>query len=109
MNMKEYQAAARRTMQADNMDGNQLLTMGVMGLCGEAAEVIDLVKKATFQGHHTNRTKMAEELGDVLWYVAACCEAIDVDLDIVALMNIEKLKKRYPAGFEAMRSMEREG
>ena len=88
---------------ADMMDN------GVLGLCGEAGEVADLLKKARFQGHSFNRDKMLEELGDVQWYVALCCEALNVPLEEVMQKNIDKLKARYSGeGFSAEESVNRD-
>lgn len=101
-----YQQLAMRTANAKSKKG--LLLNGVMGLCGEAGECIDQVKKNLFQGHPLDRDHMVEELGDVLWYVAVTCEGLGVSMDEVMERNVEKLKKRYPDGFDAERSMHRE-
>ena len=85
-----------------------MLTNGALGLCGEAGEVGDLVKKHLFQGHELNREKIIDELGDVAWYIAETAYALGVDLETVLAGNIEKLKKRYPEGFSAERSIHRE-
>ena len=86
----------------------QTLTNGAMGLCGEAGEVSDIVKKHLFQGHALNREKLIEELGDVAWYIAETAYALDVKLEDVLTLNIEKLKKRYPEGFDTEKSVHRE-
>jgi NTP pyrophosphatase (non-canonical NTP hydrolase) len=101
----DYQQAALRT--AGNNDLDALLLNGVMGLNGEAGECIDMVKKAMFQGHALDTEKLAKELGDVAWYLAVAAYAINYDLDTVLEMNIEKLKARYPDGFDAERSNNR--
>jgi NTP pyrophosphatase (non-canonical NTP hydrolase) len=79
-----------------------------MGLNGEAGECIDLLKKHLFQGHKLDKDKLTEELGDVLWYCAELACGLSVTLEEVAQRNIEKLKKRYPEGFDAERSINRE-
>ena len=79
-----------------------------MGLCGEAGEVIDLVKKHLHQGHPLNKEQLIKELGDVAWYLAEAAYALGVDLDTVCAGNISKLKKRYPEGFDKERSINRE-
>lgn len=101
----EYQKAALRTAGTVNPD--PLLVNGVMGLNGEAGECIDLVKKHLFQGHELDKEKLAKELGDVAWYLAIASYAIGYDLDDVLEMNIQKLKERYPDGFDAERSNNR--
>ena len=68
----------------------------------------DIVKKATFQGHTINREHIAKELGDVCWYIAETATAIGYDLETIMQMNIDKLMKRYPDGFSADRSQNRE-
>jgi len=105
MTLNEYQKLAMRT--ANGMNNEELLLNGCMGMCGEAGEVIDLVKKATFQGHELDAEKLCEEVGDVLWYVAIILQGIGVSLEECAAGNIEKLRKRYPDGFEAERSVNR--
>lgn len=101
----DYQRAALRTAGDDH---SKYLLNGVMGLCGEAGEVIDLVKKHLHQGHELDRDKVAEELGDVLWYCALISESIRFPLGTVMEMNISKLIKRYPEGFSKERSVHRE-
>lgn len=80
---------------------------GVMGLNGEAGEVSDILKKALFQGHKIDRDHVAKELGDVAWYLALASDAIGYSLDDICQMNIDKLKARYPDGFESERSVHR--
>ena len=102
----EYQQKAMRTAQG--LTEWDLLLNGVMGLCGEAGECIDLVKKYQFQGHQLDQEKLKDELGDVMWYVAITCQALGVTLDDVMEHNVKKLLLRYPDGFEAERSIHRE-
>ncbi len=83
------------------------LVMGALGLSGEAGEVTDHVKKIVFQGHEIDRQIMAEELGDVLWYVASLLDALDLDMSDVLEANIAKLRARYPEGFSPERSRNR--
>lgn len=83
------------------------LLNGVMGLCGEAGEAIDLVKKHRAQGHVLEREHLAKELGDVAWYLAETATALGCDLEDIFAMNIEKLRQRYPEGFDTARSQER--
>ena len=102
----DYQRAALRTA---GDDPSKYLLNGVMGLCGEAGEVIDIVKKSLYQGHEFDLNMVAEELGDCLWYAAVIAEAINIPLGSVMKMNIAKLKERYPDGFDKARSINREG
>lgn len=110
----QFQRDCMRT--ANGMDYNSyfknadetLLMNAVMGLNGEAGECIDIVKKWLFQGHYLDRKHLIEELGDVAWYLAVACESIDVPLSDCFDGVIEKLKKRYPDGFDSRRSINRE-
>lgn len=107
----DFQRAAMRTasgMTQEGYNGRGLLLNAVMGLNGEAGEVIDHVKKVCFQGHELDTKHLAEELGDVAWYLAVCCEAIGMKLEDVLRGNIDKLKARYPEGFDKARSINRE-
>ncbi len=106
MTVNEYQELAMRTLNP-KLDKKDVLINGVMGLCGESGEVIDLVKKHLAQGHELDREKMIDELGDVAWYIAETAAALDVDLETVFARNIEKLKNRYPEGFNSESSIHR--
>jgi NTP pyrophosphatase (non-canonical NTP hydrolase) len=90
------------------LDKKDVLINGVMGLCGESGEVIDIVKKHLAQGHELDRDKIIKELGDVAWYMAEIATVLDVELEDVLVQNIEKLKKRYPEGFSTEKSLNRE-
>lgn len=105
----EYQRAALRTAQIDKYSKDELLLNGVMGLCGEAGEVIDLVKKWKFQGHELDKEKVLQELGDNFWYGSLIAYALGYKLSDIFEVNIEKLQKRYPEGFSKERSVHREG
>jgi NTP pyrophosphatase (non-canonical NTP hydrolase) len=106
MTINEYQQLAMTTLNPD-LDKRDVLINGVMGLCGEAGEAIDIVKKHLAQGHDLDREKLIKELGDVAWYLAETAHALDVPLEDVLQRNIDKLKARYPEGFEVKRSIER--
>ena len=105
MTGNDYQIAALRTAGTENQ--RELLVNGVMGLCGEAGECIDIVKKHLFQKHDLDAEHLAKELGDVAWYLAVSAYAIGYSLDAIFEMNIEKLRARYPDGFDAARSTHR--
>ena len=107
MTGNEYQVAALRTANGMIYDRYDMIMNGALGLCGESGEVADIIKKATFQGHPLDEAHIAEELGDVAWYLAILAEAIGMELDTVLEMNVEKLKKRYPNGFEVDKSLHR--
>ena len=107
MTINEYQVLALTTLNPA-LSEKDVLINGVMGLCGEAGEAIDLVKKHLAQGHELDREKLAKELGDVAWYLAETARAIGYDLETILQMNIDKLKARYPEGFSSERSIGRE-
>ena len=102
----EYQELANRTINPD-LVGSELLLDGLMGLNGEAGEAIDICKKWLFQGHNFDREHLIEELGDIAWYLAITCTALNVKLGTVMEDNIKKLSKRYPEGFTAAQSINR--
>ena len=106
MEINEYQKLAMTTLNKE-LSKKDVLINGVMGLCGESGEAIDIVKKHLAQGHELNREKLIDELGDIAWYIAETATALDVDLEEVLIRNIEKLKKRYPQGFDVDKSINR--
>jgi NTP pyrophosphatase (non-canonical NTP hydrolase) len=102
--LSEYQEESRRTVPDDM---NDMLGMAILGCCGEAGELAEIIKKARYQGHVLDIADVANELGDLLWYVARVADAIYTDLDAVADFNLMKLRQRYPDGFEVAKSVER--
>jgi len=81
-----------------------VLINSVMGLCGESGEAIDIVKKWLAQGHALDKAHLAKELGDIAWYLAEAATALDLSLEEILQANLDKLKKRYPQGFDSDRS-----
>ena len=106
MTINEYQKQAMTTLNPQ-LDKKDVLINGVMGLCGESGEAIDIVKKWLAQGHELDRDKLIKELGDIAWYLAETAYALGVPLEDVLQGNIDKLKKRYPEGFDADKSLHR--
>ena len=107
MTANEYQKLAMTTLNPA-LDKKDVLINGVMGLCGESGEAIDIVKKWLAQGHELDKEKLAKELGDIAWYLAETAWALDIPLEKILQANIDKLKKRYPEGFSSERSITRE-
>lgn len=107
MTVNEYQKLAMKTLNPE-LRQKDVLINGVMGLCGESGEAIDIVKKWLAQGHDLDRERLAKELGDIAWYLAETAYALDITLEDILKANIEKLAKRYPEGFAAERSIFRE-
>jgi NTP pyrophosphatase (non-canonical NTP hydrolase) len=106
MTPNEYQQLALRT--AAGLNTGEKILNAILGLNGEAGELADHFKKAEFQGHDWNPDKVALELGDVLWYVALAADALGLSLEQVMERNIKKLEARFPDGFDAERSRNRE-
>lgn len=104
--LDEYQQAALRT--AGNPAAQGWLFEKLLGLPEEVGEVLGSIKKAEFHGHMTSSESIKKELGDVLWYVACIAHWYGYTLSDVASTNIEKLRRRYPDGFSAYRSVNRE-
>ena len=107
MTINEYQKLALRTEKGSRTDEYPRLLNGLMGLCGEAGEALDELKKHLFQDHWLDKTHIAKELGDVAWYLAVSADALGFDLETIFQMNVDKLRARYPEGFDAERSMNR--
>lgn len=107
MTINEYQKLAMTTLNPA-LSRKDVLINGVMGLCGESGEAIDIVKKHLAQGHELDREALVKELGDIAWYLAETAYALDVPLEDVLQQNIDKLRKRYPQGFSLERSICRE-
>lgn len=106
MTINEYQKLAMTTLNPE-LSEKDVLINGVMGLCGESGEAIDIVKKWLAQGHELDREKLAKELGDICWYLAETATALGLSLEDIMAANIEKLRKRYPEGFDSLSSINR--
>ena len=89
------------------LDKKDALINGVMGLCGESGEAIDIVKKWLMQGHELDKKHLVRELGDVAWYLAEAATALDVPLEAVFQGNLDKLRRRFPNGFDTGASVNR--
>jgi len=84
----------------DDCNVPQLLT-AALGISAEAGEFTEIVKKIFLQGkpyNEENAFHMKRELGDIMWYVAQACMALNISFDEVLEMNVEKLSSRYPEG-----------
>ena len=104
MTGNEYQRLAMRTCtQGSAVDK---LRHGVFGLTAEAGEVAGIMQKL-YQGHDFEMHHMKKELGDCLWMIAEICTSMGVPMDEIMELNIDKLRARYPNGFEAERSLHR--
>jgi NTP pyrophosphatase (non-canonical NTP hydrolase) len=111
MDANEYQKLAARTLidHPDFVlsDWDILVIWSALGLAGEAGEVANLVKKGILHQHGLDRAKLENELGDVLWYAAALCSQLGIDMGEVMQANVDKLLIRYPAGYSPADSQRR--
>jgi len=99
MTLDDYQVAAARTVN-EGLSQQEKLLDGAAGAAEEAGEVLAHIRKHVFQKRELDRQRLAEELGDVLWCVAAVATAAGVSLDTIGQSNIEKLRARYPGGLK---------
>lgn len=106
MTINEYQIEALRTEHGMSKEYPRIFN-GLMGLCGEAGEAIDILKKHAFQGHDLDVEHLAKELGDVAWYLAISAHALGYTLEEILQMNVDKLRARYPEGFDSELSKHR--
>ena len=105
MTLNEYQQLAARTISSENP-----LIMEYHALHGMVAELGELhgIYQKAFQGHNDSEEHTVKELGDILWMLAEYATAHGWTLENIAQQNIEKLKARYPDGFDPQRSLHRE-
>ena len=99
---KDFKSLVDRLGELDREGANiERLTTASVGLAAESGEFLEIVKKMVFQGkpwNSDNREHLIIELGDVMWYVAQACMALDISFDDVIRGNVKKLEKRYPGG-----------
>ena len=111
MNLNEYQMLAARTINP-KLNAREMLMHAVCGMSAELGEIYSIYQKK-YQGHEVDNEHLKKELGDLLWFIAEFCTANqhcfggDWSLENIATMNIEKLKARYPDGFDAEHSLHR--
>ena len=106
MEIKEYQVKAKRTINKDLQEDEQLTNLS-MGLCGETGEVVDYLKKCIYHNHSFNLKKLTEELGDVMWYISNIATLFAIPMTFILEENIKKLEERYPEGFSKEKSINR--
>ena len=99
---KEHEAFVYRIqeLEGQGFPSERLLTASV-GMCAEAGEFTEVVKKIVFQGKPVNEDNLfhlKRELGDIMWYVMQACMGLGTSLDEIIEMNVEKLSSRYPEG-----------
>lgn len=115
MTPHEYQFFAEKTENQDlddilsrlSNDTTTRLLHAAMGMVTETGEFTDILKKWTIYGKDLDFIHLAEELGDLMWYIALACNALGINLEDVMAKNIEKLQARYPARFTAVDALHR--
>ena len=78
-----------------------------LGLSGEVGEFNDMIKKHIFHEKELDIEHAKKELGDIMWYIALMCDSFDWELDEILQMNVDKLKARYPEGFDVIKANNR--
>lgn len=96
LSLVDYQQLAARTMNAALTPDERLIDAAA-GLAEEAGEVLGIVRKHLHRNRPLDDARLAEELGDALWCIAAVATARGLSLDTIATANVEKLRQRYPA------------
>lgn len=104
MDFNQYQVLAARTI--GDLTPNEMLAHAKSGMVAEIGEFHAIYQKH-YQGHDLDPEHLKKELGDLLWFMAEYCSAMQWDFEEIARMNIVKLKARYPEGFSAERSLHR--
>lgn len=94
----EYQEKAMSYV-GNHGSRRETLAFAGLGLTGEAGEVADYLKKVLMHGHPFDRSRLLDELGDVLWYITYLAELHGASLDDLCTLNLEKLRARYPNGY----------
>ena len=121
MTGSEYQKLAMRTN--DKKSNDRLFEMSAsihqeckdfggilntcLGLSGEVGEFNDMIKKWVFHEKDLDIEHAKKEAGDICWYLAMLCESFGWSLDEIMQMNVDKLKTRYPEGFDIERANHR--
>lgn len=105
MNWNEYLIQSKRTMEDK---GKQLnLLHFSMGVSTEANEILDVMKKNIFYGKEVDIVNVKEKIGDIFWYIAIACRELNLDLESILDLNINKLKTRYPDKFTQEKALNR--
>ena len=105
MTLSEYQKLAKRTCDK-TLCVKELELHALHGLSGECGEIHSIYQKV-YQGHKFDKDHLKSELGDLLWFIGELATANDLSLEDIASHNIEKLKARYPEGFDVEHSLHR--
>ena len=105
MKANDYQMLASRTINK-NLYLDEMEIHAILGMASEVGELQGLYQKE-YQGHEFDEAHAKKELGDLLWFIAEYCTAMEWCMEEVMQENIDKLKERYPEGFKAEQSLNR--
>lgn len=105
MKLNEYQRLAARTIDREMMPW-EIQSHALHGMVAEIGELHGIYQKV-YQGHEADIDHLKKEVGDLLWFVAEYCTGSEWDLAEIAQLNIDKLKARYPEGFDPEKSLHR--
>lgn len=105
MTGNDYQRLAARTIN-QKLTKAEKIDHALHGLSSEVGEIHSLYQKI-YQGHTLCTVHVQKELGDLLWFAAELCTAYGWTLEEVMIMNIDKLKERFPEGFDPEKSLHR--
>ena len=105
MEANKYQELAARTINKA-LNKKELEMHALHGMVGEIGEIHSLYQKA-YQGHEMDEMHQKKEVSDLMWFIAEYCTAKDWELGEIMQLNIDKLKARFPDGFEVDKSLHR--
>ncbi len=108
MDLNKYQELALRTANPGKKGSPPIQLNWAFGLWGESGEVVEILKKFYWHGHELDLDALKDECSDALWYLTALANSFGLDLEQIALHNVEKLRGRYPEGFSEERSRNRD-
>ena len=97
MTLNDYQTSASETLQSYRSSDQENFFLGYLGLAGEAGSVLTMLKKSLRDGDGFDsfKDKLTDELGDVLWYIAAIASHHSISLEELAKRNLKKVKDRF--------------
>ena len=107
MEIREFQKLSTRTLNME-LSKEQLISNMIFGANGELGEVTDILKKHLFHSHKLDQGHLAEEIGDVMFYLVNLATIFNFNMEDILQANVHKLKKRYPHEFDIDRSINRE-
>jgi len=116
MNTKEYikqamvTSTAKYTEVADRLRDPKMINLlhATIGINTESGELTDVIKKYAFYGKEIDEVNLKEEIGDLFWYIAVACNALDISFEDCMKTNIEKLRARYGNSFSEERALKRD-